>query len=369
MRINFIDIIRSHKQINNELLEVIKDVISESAFVYGKYLKEFEDNFAEKNNVRNCIGVANGTDALTISLKCLGVANGDEVITAANSFVASAEAISNVGAIPVFVDNDEYFGINVDLIEDKITDKTKAIMPVHLYGQCCDIEKIVKIAQNHNLYVVEDVAQAHFVKYKERYAGSFGDTGCYSFYPSKNLGALGDGGAIITNNDELATKIRQYTNHGSIEKYKHKEIGINSRLDGLQAAVLNVKLKYIDEWNSQRNKCASLYDSYLADCMHVKTPLKRNLSDHFYHLYVICCRNRDNLQKYLAEKGIQTGIHYPTAIPFLDSYRFLKYSEQKFPLSFINQSKILSLPLFPELSEREIKYVTDSIKDFYKDII
>ncbi len=366
MKINFIDLNKLHEEISDEILSVIQNVISESAFVYGKYLSEFEHNFAKKNKIKHCIGVGNGTDALTISLKCMGIGTGDEVITAANSFVATAEAISNVGAVPVFVDHDEYYGIDVNLIEEKINSKTKAIMPVHLYGQICNIDEVTRIAQKHNLFVIEDVAQAHFVKYKNKFAGSFGDAGCFSFYPSKNLGAIGDGGAIITNNDELAEKIRQYTNHGSNEKYKHNIIGINSRLDGLQAAVLNVKLKYIDEWNSQRNKCASLYDSYLADCKFVCTPLKREISDHFYHLYVISCESRDELQRFLSNKGVSTGIHYPIAIPFLDSYKFLNYDSQKLPETFKNQTKILSLPMFSTLREREIEYVTDSIKEFYE---
>ncbi len=364
--VKFTDLSPYYKQVEDELLSVIKEVINETSFVYGKYVHEFETLFASKMNVNHCVGVGNGTDALVISLKCMGIGHGDEVITAANTFIATSEAISNVGAKPVFVDHDKYYGINPDLIKEKITNKTKAIIPVHLYGQSCDIEKIMNICKDHGLLLIEDTAQSHFVKYKNKFSGTFGDAACFSFYPSKNLGAIGDGGAIITNNDELAQKIRIYANHGSPEKYKHIIEGVNSRLDAIQAAVLKVNLKYIDQRNQQRQKAGKLYNKLLKNCAYVERPETRDFSDHFYHLYVIKTENRDDLRDFLSMKGIQTGIHYPTALPFLPCYKYLDYKPSDFPVSYKNQSKILSLPMFPEISENEIIFVTESIQEFFK---
>ncbi len=365
MMIKFIDLLVQHKQIEYELNTVIQQVIEDSAFVYGKYLTDFENNFAEKIWAKNCIGVANGTDALIIVLKCLGIKQGDEVITAANSFIASAEAISNIGAKPVFVDHDKYYGINVDLIEKKINKNTKAIIPVHLYGQSCDIEKVQEICKKYGLYMIEDTAQSHFAKYKNKYTGTYGNAGCFSFYPSKNLGAMGDGGAIVTNDDKLAEKIRIYANHGSVSKYQHITEGINSRLDGMQAAILNVKLKYVDKWNRQRNLAGLFYNSLLSDCEFVESPDIRKYSEHFFHIYAIKCKKRDELQMFLKSNGIQTGIHYPIALPYLQCYDYLQHKSEDFSQSFKNQSKLLSLPMYPDITQEQILHIVKLIKEFY----
>lgn len=364
--VRFIDLYEQHKEIEGEIVDNFKQIIKENAFVYGKYLESFEQEFAKKLKVKHCIGVANGTDALTITLKCLGITNNDEVITAANSFIATAEAISHTGAKPVFVDHDEYFGIDSAKIEEKITPKTKAIIPVHLYGQACNIEEIKRICKKHNLLLIEDTAQAHFTSFKGKYAGTFGDAACFSFYPSKNLGALGDGGAIVTNDDSLAKKIRIYTNHGSPEKYVHVIEGVNSRLDAIQAAFLKIKLDHIEKWNSMRYEAGLLYNKYLANCNHIEVPKIREFSSHIFHLYVIKCKQRKELQEHLQKNAIQSGIHYPTALPFLDCYSSLAYSENDFPISFKTQSEILSLPMFPHITKEEIKYVCDKIIDFYR---
>lgn len=366
--ISFIDFSKIHNEIKNEIDAVIQNVINENAFVFGRYLQEFENNFANKLGVKHCIGVNNGTDAIAIALKAAGIKPGDEVITSANSFVATAGAIVQIGAKPVFVDHDEYYGIDTSLIEKAITERTKAVIPVHLYGQACNISEVVNICKKHKLLLIEDAAQSHFSKYKNQFTGTFGDAACYSFYPSKNLGAFGDGGAIVTNNDNLANKIRLYINHGSTQKYKHIEIGINSRLDGLQAAILNVKLKYIDKWNKQRLEAALLYNQLLKDCDLIEVPKIREQATHIFHLYVIKCHKRDQLQGYLKSKNIQTGIHYPEAIPFLTAYKYLNYNPKMLPISYENQSKILSLPISPGIREENIRLVVESVKHFYNDL-
>lgn len=363
--VKFTDLSIYYAQIQEELLAVLKDVINDTSFVYGKYLHEFENLFAKKLKSGNCIGVGNGTEALTITLKCLGIGPGDEVITAANTFIATSEAISNVGAKPIFVDHDKYFGIDPEILDSKITDKTKAVIPVHLYGQSCDIENVIKICNDNGLFMIEDTAQSHFVKYKNKYTGTFGDAGCFSFYPSKNFGAIGDGGAIITDNDELAQKIRVYSNHGSPEKYLHIIEGINSRLDAIQAAVLNVNLKYIDERNQKRNKAGIFYNELLKNCPFIETPEIREFSDHFFHLYVIKAEKREELRTFLNMKGIQTAIHYPLALPFLPCYKHLDHKPDDFPEAYKNQSKLLSLPMYPEISEKEISFVSENIHEFY----
>jgi dTDP-4-amino-4,6-dideoxygalactose transaminase len=366
MKVQFNDLRTLHLKHEEEIRNALSDVIDNSAFVLSKYVEDFEKKFATKLGVKHCIGVGNGTDALVVVLKMLGIGQGDEVITAANSFIATAEAINIVGAQPVFVDHDKYFTINADQIEKKITSKTKAIIPVHLYGQAADIIPIRKICDHYKLFLVEDCAQSHFSLCHGSHTGTFGDAGTFSFYPGKNLGALGDGGCIVSNNDELAEKIRMYCNHGSSEKYKHLFVGCNTRLDGIQAVVLSVKLKYIDEWNKMRELVASNYDKVLQFCPGVDIPMRKEFSNHIFHLYVIKAKNRDSLKDYLSEKGIQTGLHYPTALPFLPCYKSLGLTPDDFPESFSNQSKILSLPIFPYMAEDQTMYVANCINEFYE---
>lgn len=365
MTVPFLDIRNQDMSIKKEIIDQIEQVVDSSAFIYGSKLTEFETSFSMKLGVKHCIGVGNGTDALIIALKCFGIKPGDEVITAANTFIATSEAIVNTGAKPVFVDHDEYYGIDVRKIEEKITPKTRAIIPVHLYGQSAEMDEILRIGKKYNLIILEDCAQSHFASYKGKYTGSFGHAATFSFYPGKNLGAYGDGGCIVTNDDSLAKQIRSYCNHGSSAKHKHPVVGINSRLDTIQAAILLIKLKHIDYWNEQRYRAALKYNQGLRKCPFIKTPLIRKDSKHIFHLYVIQAEDRNNLQKYLAEKQIQTGLHYHTALPFMDCFTSMGHSPEDFPVSFNNQKKLLSLPMFPNITKDQLKYVIDNIIVYY----
>jgi len=366
MNIPLVDLQSQYESIRKEIDSVISEVISKSAFVGGPYVEAFEKAFADFCNVKHCIGVANGTDALFIALKVLGIGEGDEVITAANTFIATSEAITMTGAKVVFVDiNPQTYNIDVKKIEEKVTTKTRAIIPVHLYGQPADIDTILKIARKHNLKVIEDAAQAHGAVYKGRQIGSIGDIACFSFYPGKNLGAYGDAGAIVTNNDELALQARMFANHGRFEKYDHKIEGVNSRLDGLQAAILRVKLRYLPQWSENRRKNAYLYNEYLKDTDLI-TPVEIDNVKAVYHLYVVRVKKelRQRLQEHLKAKGISTGIHYPIALPNLKAYSHLNHNENDFPEATKASKEILSLPMYPELKETQIQFITEEIKKF-----
>jgi dTDP-4-amino-4,6-dideoxygalactose transaminase len=361
--IPFVDLKSQYESIKEEIDGAIAQVISQTAFVGGAHLKNFEEAFAAFCGVKHCIGVGNGTDALFIAMKTLGIGPGDEVITAANSFIATSEAISATGARVVFVDIDpNTYNIDTAQIEKKITAKTKAIVPVHLYGQPADMDPILDIARRHNLKVVEDAAQAHGAIYKGRKIGSIGDMAGFSFYPGKNLGAYGDGGAILTNNDEWAEKARMIANHGRIDKYDHAIEGVNSRLDGLQAAILSVKLKHLPAWTEARRRNAYLYNRYLKDSGLI-TPAEIPDVKAVYHLYIVRVQkeSRQKLQDHLQSEGIATGIHYPIALPNLQAYAWLGHSEQDFPEATQASREIVSLPMFPELTEEHIQYVAKSI--------
>ncbi len=365
MHVPFVDLRVQYKILKEEIDAAIQSVIEETAFIRGRFVEEFEKAFAEKNGVKHCISCGNGTDAIYITLKSLGIGNGDEVITVANSWISTSETITQAGAKPIFVDIEpDYFNIDPEKIEYKITKKTKAIIPVHLYGQPARIDRIREICDKYNLFLVEDCAQAHFTEYKFKKVGTFGITGTFSFYPGKNLGAYGDAGAIITNDDDLAIRARMFANHGSLKKHQHELEGINSRMDGIQAAILKVKLEYIEDWNNKRYKHAMIYNEILSNIPEIKTPKIRNDAFHIFHLYVIRVPKRDELAKYLKSKGIDTGIHYPTALPFLPAYKYLGYKQSDFPVAFQYQKEILSLPMFPELNIGQIEYVTNSIKRF-----
>jgi dTDP-4-amino-4,6-dideoxygalactose transaminase len=367
MKIPLVDLKAQYEHIKDEIDAAIQEVIATSAFIGGPYVRAFEEAFARFCEVKHCIGVGNGTDALFIALKSLGIGVGDEVITAANSFIATSEAITATGARVVFCDIDpKTYNIDVSLIEAKVTPQTKVIIPVHLYGQPADMDPIMELARRYRLKIVEDAAQAHGARYKGQMVGSLGDVACFSFYPGKNLGAYGDGGAIVTKDDELALKIRLFANHGRVDKYDHKIEGMNSRLDGLQAAILSVKLRYLEEWTEARRQLAYLYNDLLADS-DIVTPVEIENARSVYHLYVVRLRNdaRDLVWQALLQRGIGVGIHYPIAPPNLKAYSHLSEEERCCPEATLASQEILSLPLFAELEKAEVQYIAEAIKKSY----
>jgi dTDP-4-amino-4,6-dideoxygalactose transaminase len=371
MEIPFVDLKAQYRNIKLEINEAINKVIDNTAFINGPNVGEFETNFANLLGVKSCIGVGNGTDALIICLKTLGIGRNDEVITVANSFIATSEAITAVGAKVVFVDNlPETYNINFKEIEKKITKQTKAIIPVHLYGQMAVMDPILEIAKKYNLKVIEDCAQAHLAEYKSiegwKMAGTMGDMATFSFFPGKNLGAYGDAGAIVTNNEEYASRAKMFANHGRIAKYNHEIEGYNSRLDGMQAAILNVKIKYIKDWTNKRRIIAKQYTALLSNIKEIHLPqYDPEKTNPVWHLYVIRTANREKLQACLNEKKIATGVHYPIALPNLLAYQYLQHKSTDFPIATEYQNMILSLPIYPELSEDQIIFVTNSIKNYY----
>jgi dTDP-4-amino-4,6-dideoxygalactose transaminase len=365
-KIPFVDLKAQYESIKEEIDTVISEVITKSAFIGGTYVSQFEEAFAKFCHAKHCIGVGNGTDALFIALKALGIGGGDEVITTAFSFIATSEAISMAGARVVFVDiNPKTYNIDTEKIEEKINERTKAIIPVHLFGQPADMDPILNLAKKYKLKVIEDAAQAHGAEYKGRRISSIGDMACFSFYPGKNLGAYGDGGAIVTSDDELALKARMLANHGRIEKYNHEIEGVNSRLDGIQAAILNVKLKYLLEWTEKRRNCAYQYNKYL-EATNILTPDELNDVKTVYHLYVVRIneQNRPEVQNYLKAMAIGTGIHYPIALPNLKAYRYLKIDLEDFRESSLAANQVISLPMYPELTESKAKFVAEKINAY-----
>jgi len=367
MKIPFVDLKSQYQSIKPEIDQTIQDVIENTSFIGGKPVTEFEDKFAQLYGVKHCISVANGTDSLYIIMKMLGIGNGDEVITVANSWISSSETISQTGATPVFVDiHPEYYSMDEQLFEKAITSKTRAVILVHLQGQMCDIDVIKEICDKHNIYLIEDCAQSHFSEYKGKRAGTVGIAGSFSFYPGKNLGAYGDAGCIVTNDDDLAQKCKMYARHGALKKHQHQIEGINSRMDGIQAAVLSAKLPYILSWTENRITNAALYNKYLSDISQIILPIIRPESKHTFHLYVIRAQRRDELANFLKEQGIETAIHYPTALPNLEAYKYLNISINSFPIATKYQSEILSLPMYPELTEDKIIYIAEKIKQFYQ---
>jgi dTDP-4-amino-4,6-dideoxygalactose transaminase len=367
VKIPFVDLKAQYFSIKDEIDAAIGNVIQQTAFIGGKYVKDFEQQFANLYNVKHVVSCANGTDSLYILLKMLGVGPGDEVITVANSWISSSETITQAGAKPVFVDIDPiYYSLDETKLESAITPNTKAVIAVHLQGQMCNIEAIFAICKKHQVHLIEDCAQSHFSEYNGKRAGLYGVAGSFSFYPGKNLGAYGDAGCIITNDDHLAEKCRMYANHGALQKHQHKIEGINSRLDGLQASVLIAKLPHILKWTEQRIHNAKKYNDALSAIKEIQIPAVRPNSKHSYHLYVIQCEKRMELIKYLKDNGIETAIHYPTILPNLPCYQYLSMKPTDYPVANKLQSKILSLPLYPELTDLQISYVVSCIKDFYK---
>lgn len=366
MKVPFVDLKAQYLSIQGEIDAAIHDIINNTAFIGGKPVNDFEAEFAALYGIQHCISVANGTDSLYIIMKMLGVGQGDEVVTVANSWISSSETISQTGAKPVFVDIDpDYYSLNEYLLEAAITSKTKAIIPVHLHGQSANMDEVMRIANKYNLPVIEDCAQSHFSEFKGKRVGTFGIAASFSFYPGKNLGAYGDAGAIITNDAVLAEKCKMYARHGALKKHEHQIEGINSRLDGLQAAILSAKLPHILDWTSARVRCADVYDKLLSGIPSIVTPKRRENTQHSYHLYVIRAENRDGLAQHLKACNIETAIHYPTALPNLKAYAYLGHKAEDFPVATAYQSHILSLPIYPELSVSQIEYVAECIKSFY----
>ena len=364
MQINFVDLNKQYSLIKPEIDDAIQRVIKNSSFIGGEEVSAFEEEFAQYCDAHYCAGVNSGTDALKFICMALGIKEGDEVILPVNTFIATALGVSSMGAKPVFVDcEDGTYNIDVKKIEEKITSRTKAIIAVHLYGQPAEMDSIISIAQKHKLYVIEDACQAHGAFYKDRRVGTFGIASAFSFYPGKNLGAYGDGGAVITNDADMTEKIKKLREYGQEKKYVHTERGTNSRLDGLQAAILRVKLRHLDGWNEKRRNVAACYYDNLKD-LQIKLPITMADRNHVYHLFVIETDNRDELLQYMSQKEIFCGIHYPIPLHLQGAYRELGYKEGDFPVSERSASRILSLPVYPELKKEEIRYIKNTINEF-----
>jgi dTDP-4-amino-4,6-dideoxygalactose transaminase len=362
MRVPFVDLKTQYERIKPEIDQALAEVIGDCAFIGGKYAARFEEEFAAYLGRRHCVGVGNGTDAIQAALRGLGLGPGDEIITPANTFIATAEAICHAGATPVFVDNDPlYYNIDVDRIEAAITPRTRAIVPVHLYGQPCAIDRIMELAARHELKVCEDAAQAHGARWQDRTAGTFGDCACYSFYPGKNLGAYGDAGCVVTDDDQLHGWVSNFCNHGRHDHLLHGMVGVNSRLDGFQAAVLSVKLRHLEEWTEARIRVAARYSEGLREVCAV--PEVHPDARHVFHLYVIRVANRDELRQKLQELGIPTGVHYLKALPFVAAFEELGHRPEQFPVAHRYQDEILSLPMHADLSDEQIELVIAAVRE------
>ncbi|MBS3105451.1 DegT/DnrJ/EryC1/StrS family aminotransferase [Candidatus Woesearchaeota archaeon] len=366
MQIPLVDLKKQYLSIKDEIDSAIQEVLDNTAFILGKKVEDFEGKFARLCNAKHCVGVNNGTSALRLALLALGIKAGDEVITTPFTFIATAEAISHIGASPVFVDIDEKtYCIDPEKIREKITKKTKAIIPVHLFGQSADMDPILEIAKKHNLKVIEDAAQAHNALYKDKKAGSMGDASCFSFYPGKNLGAYGEAGAVCTNNKEIAKELVLLRQHGELTRYYHDIIGDNCRMEAIQGAVLGVKIKYIEEWTEKRRKNAEHYNKLLKESG-IALPYEADYARHVYHIYAIRLKNRDMLREFLGKNGVSAGIHYPIPVHLQKAYSFMGMKKGSFPVSEKVAGEILSLPMYPELSEEQMEYVSNSINDFIK---
>ncbi len=367
-KIQIVDLASLHQLIKDEIEKEVHNVLKSGHYIMGPNVLLFEKELSEYLKIKNVISCANGTDALVLSLMALGIKPGDEVITVAHSFFATAEAIALVGAKPVFVDiNEEDFNIDASKIEKLITKNTKAIIPVHLYGQPCDIVRVVEIAKKHNLYVIEDCAQAIGASVKGKYVGTFGDIGTISFFPTKNLGAYGDGGAIITNNDEIANKLKKLRVHGSSERYIHECIGLNSRLDEIQAVILKIKLKYLDQWNNKRQKVADSYNKLFNNIKEVLIPKVQTDCKHIFHQYTIRLKNRDLIYKRLKEAEIEALIYYPVPIHLQKAFSHLGYKKGDLPVTEKICTEILSLPMHPEIRQDDQEYIVKNVLSFLKD--
>jgi dTDP-4-amino-4,6-dideoxygalactose transaminase len=365
--IPLVDLRRQYLYIKEEINHAFEVVLQSGIFIMGENVREFEREFAAYLGVRHAIGVASGTDALMLALRALGFENGDEVITVSFTFASTVDSIVHNSATPVFVDIDpKTYTLDVSQVKKLITEKTKAVIPVHIYGHPVDMGPLLEIAEENNLYVVEDACQAHGAEYRGRKVGSFGDCACFSFYPAKNLGAYGDGGILVTNDEQIAERMRMLRNYGERKKYYHSFIGYNSRLDEIQAAILRVKLKYLDKWVEARRRNARRYGELLSKIPNVTVPYEEPYAKHAYHLYVIRTKHREELRNWLSSQGVSTGIHYPIPIHLQESYRHLGLMEGSFPVAEKVTKEIFSLPMFPELTEGEICYVSKLVEEFMR---
>jgi dTDP-4-amino-4,6-dideoxygalactose transaminase len=367
MKIPFLSFTDMHLPIKVEMQEAFSDFYDSNWFILGRRVEKFEKEYADFNRVSYCVGVSNGLDALHLCLRALNIGAGDEVIVPSNTYIATVLAISYVGANPVFVEPDpSTYNLNPAKLEAAITKNTKVIMPVHLYGQCCNMEAIMKIANKHDLYVVEDNAQSQGSSYNGKIAGSFGHVNGTSFYPGKNLGALGDAGAVTTNDQEISASVKMFRNYGSQKKYYNEVIGNNMRLDEIQAAFLSVKLKYLDGWTKERQKIAGWYDKILEGIGDIILPAVAENATHVYHLYVIRSAHRDALHAHLNQAGIGTLIHYPIPPHLQKAYRHLNFEKGDFPIAEEIADTCLSIPLWPGMNEGQVEYIKDTVKAFYK---
>jgi len=366
MKVPFIDLTTQYQSLKHEIDQAVNSILTSGSFIGGEAVKTFEKDFADLCGVSECVGLGNATDGLFLALKALGIGKGDEVITPAWSWISSAEVITLVGATPVFADVDpELFTITPNDIKSKLTANTKGVIVVNLFGQMAEVGPIKELCNKNNIFLIEDCSQAHLSEDISVRAGATGDCGVFSFYPTKNLGAYGDAGCLVTNNKELATIVRRLANHGGLYKDEHLFEGTNSRLDTLQAAILNVKVKHLAHWTKKRIANAQQYKERLKDVMSLSLPIVRQKTVHTFHLFVIRAQQRDELKDFLESKGVETLIHYPTALPFEPAYSHFNHSEVDFPVSASLQKSVLSLPVHPELSEDQINYVCDLIRTFY----
>jgi len=363
----FLDLKGQYDVIRDEIGSALQDVLEQTAFAGGPFVEKFEEEFARFCQCRFAMGVGSGTEALWVALKSVDIGPGDEVITAANTFIATAEAISLTGAEPVFVDvTPETYTIEPQLLEGAITWKTRAIIPVHLYGQMADMDEIMAIARKYNLLVIEDASQSHGATYKGKLAGSIADAGCFSFYPGKNLGAYGEAGAVVTNDERIAERVRVFRQHGQTRKHCHELLGWNCRMDGFQGAVLSVKLKYLKNWNDARREAANRYSEGLEGIDRVVLPFERAFRKHVYHIYPIRVPNRDDLMRSLAARDIHCGVHYPVPVHLQYAYRYLGLPPGTYPVTEKCSKELLSLPMHERLTAEQIDYVCEMIDEFVK---
>ncbi len=363
MKVSFVDLAQQHRTIEEELRQVFARVLERSSFILGPEVLQFEEAFASYLNVAHCIAVSSGTAALQLALQVAGVGPGDEAITVANTFIATAEAITAVGARPVFVDVDQVsYTMDPAAVERSVTPRTRALLPVHLYGQSADLAPLLGIARRNNLALIEDACQAHGATYEGSKVGTLGIAGCFSFYPGKNLGCLGEGGAVVTNDPDIAEQIRRLRDHGSVRKYVHSVPGYNFRMEGLQAGFLSVKLKHLDAWNEHRRQCAKKFNEVLSGFSLV-LPAEMPYGRHVYHLYVIQAEERDTLRNQLSAADIETGLHYPVPLHLQEAYSQLGYREGNFPVTEHLCHRILSLPMHPCLTDEQIEYVARVLRE------
>jgi dTDP-4-amino-4,6-dideoxygalactose transaminase len=365
MHVPFLDLKAQYSTIKSEIGEAVTRVLDSGQFILGPEVQRFEEGFAHLHSANHAIATNNGTSALHLALWAMGISRDDEVILPVNTFIATAEAVLLCGARPVFVDHDEYYNIDVEQVESRITRRTKAIIAVHLYGQPAKMDALKRITDRHGIAILEDVAQAHLATFEGKSVGAWSHAACFSFYPGKNLGAYGEGGAVITNDSALNHKMRLLRDHGSESKYQHVVAGHNYRLEALQAAILNVKLKYIEAWTASRRRHAEEYNQMLHDCHQIQLPKEYSQAKSVYHLYVIQAADREGLREHLERATIGTGMHYPVPLHQQPCFAYLGYKGGAFPRAEASAKRILSLPMFPELTEAQIKYVAENIRNFY----